>query len=323
MSSHEHNKNQTVCVQNGISEKEEYDMEFIEKSDCKMSNTCIAYGDFDGIHLGHQGIINKILEISKKHELTSVLVSFAYDDSLLAGKKILTTEKEKKYLLQKTGLSVMISYRIGQENKYVPLKNFIKDILVDQLGAEVIVAGSENRDINVLRECAKECGFTLEEVSTVSLYSEPVTSERIIKELAEGTLKKANEMLGHPHLIIGEVMHGKALGRTVGLPTANIGFKLYKQLPADGVFGTVSDVCGKMYKGLTNLGHRPTVDNFDYVTVEAFLLDFSKDIYGKTITLEVHALIRGIRKFKDLAEVKIQVNQDIESIRAYFDNLAI
>lgn len=295
-------------------------MKYIGENDFSMSNTCVAFGNFDGLHLGHRAIIEKLLDISKQG-LTSVMVSFAYDDTLLDGKKILTTPEEKKYLLRKNGPEVLISYKIDQENKDVSMKNFIKEIIVGKLDAKVIVAGSDDSNINVLRGCSKEYGYKLEEVGTVLADGEPVTAERIIKELAEGTLKKANELLGYPYLIIGEVMHGKALGRTVGLPTANIGFKLYKQMPADGVFGTISDVNGKIFKGLTNLGHRPTVDNFEYVTVEAFLLDFSDDIYGQTITLEVHALIRGIRKFKDLAEVKIQVNKDIESIRAYFEQL--
>ena len=295
-------------------------MKYIVENDFNMSNTCVAFGIFDGLHLGHRAVIDKLLEISKQG-LTSVIVSFAYDDTLLDGKKILTTPEEKEYLLRKNGPGVLISYPIDQENKDVSVKNFIKDIIVGKLDAKVIVAGSDDSNIIVLRECSNEYGFKLEEVGTVLADGEPVTAERIVKELAEGTLKKANELLGYPYLIMGEVMHGKALGRTVGMPTANIGYKPYKQLPADGVFGTISEVGGKRVKGLTNLGHRPTVDNFDYVTVEAFLLDFSDDIYGQIITLEVHALIRGIRKFKDLAEVKIQVNKDIESIRAYFEQL--
>ena len=294
-------------------------MKYIEENEFSMSNTCVAFGDFDGIHLGHRAVLNKLLEISQQKGLTSVVVSFAYEEPI-KDKKVLTTAEEKKYLLGKNGPEVLISYKIGQIDKE-SIKRFVKDVLVGKLGAKVIVAGAADKNISVLRSCAKEYGFKLEEVQTVLFENEPVTAERIIKELADGTLKKAKEMLGYPYLIIGEVMHGKALGRTVGLPTANIGFEPYKQLPSNGVFGTISDVDGKMFKGLTNLGHRPTVDNFDYVTVEAFLLDFSDDIYGMRITLEVHAHIRGIRKFKDLAEVKLQVNKDIESIRSYFDQL--
>ena len=295
-------------------------MKYIEENEFSMRDTCVAFGDFDGLHLGHKAVLDKLLGLSKDG-LTSVLVSFAYDDSLLKGKKVLSTPEERKYLLQKNGPDVLISYKVDSQNKDVSVKDFIKDVIAGKLGAKIIVAGSNNSNIQVLRDCAKEFGYKLEEVSPVLADGEPVSAERIIKALTEGELKKANDMLGHPHLIMGPVEHGKALGRTVGMPTANIGFKPYKQVPADGVYGTLSDIGGRMFKGLTNLGHRPTVDNFDYVTVEEFLLDFSEDIYGHVITLEVHALIRPIQKFKDLAEVKLQVNKDIESIRSYFDSL--
>jgi riboflavin kinase/FMN adenylyltransferase len=239
---------------------------------------------------------------------------------MLKDKKILATPEEKQYLFNQLGLEVLISYKT--DGAPIDVERFIRDILVARLGAKVIVAGADDVNIGALRAGAEKYRYTLEECKTVLADGEPVTTERILKELEEGSLEKANEMLGHPYLIMGEVMHGKALGRTVGMPTANIGYKPYKQLPADGVYGTISDIDGKRFKGLTNLGHRPTVDNFDYVTVEEFILDFDEDIYGKVITLEIHATIRGIRKFKDLAEVKLQVNKDIESIRSYFESVS-
>ena len=295
-------------------------MEYIDGNDFKMTNTCVAFGKFDGLHLGHRAVVDKLLEISKEG-FTSVLVTLEYDESLLNGKKILTNAAEKKYLLNKKGPEVLISYRIDEQNKDVPIKQFIKEILVDRLGAKVIVAGSDDSNIEVLRACAKEFDYRLEECDTVMMDGKPVTSEWVINELSEGTLQKAIELLGHPYLLMGEVMHGKALGRTVGMPTANINYEQCKQLPAHGVFGTISEIDGKMVKGLTNIGKRPSVDNYDYVTVEAFLLDFCKDIYGETITLEVHAHIRGVKKFNSLEEVKAQVNKDVESIKAYFETL--
>ena len=293
-------------------------MKYIDENEFSMQGTCVAFGNFDGIHLGHRAVIDKLLESSKKG-FSSVIVSFEEDDELLKDKKILTTEEEKRYLLKNNGPDVLISYRIATQNKNIQVKRFIEEILVGKLDAKVIVAGKDDSNIDVLRACAKEFGFTLEECDTVLADGEPVTSERIIFELAKGTLAKANELLGHPYLIIGEVMHGKAIGRTVGMPTANIGYKPYKQLPADGVFGTISDIDGKFVKGLTNIGKRPSVDNFDYVTIEDFLLDFSGDLYGKRITLDVHVLIRGVQKFNNIDEVKAQVNKDIESIRSYLD----
>jgi riboflavin kinase/FMN adenylyltransferase len=284
-----------------------------------MQGTCVAFGDFDGVHSGHRAVADRLLQAAKKG-LTSVVVAYDIDETMLKDKKILATPEEKQYLFNQLGLEVLISYKT--DGAPIDVERFIRDILVARLGAKVIVAGADDVNIGALRAGAEKYRYTLEECKTVLADGEPVTTERILKELEEGSLEKANEMLGHPYLIMGEVMHGKALGRTVGMPTANIGYKPYKQLPADGVYGTISDIDGKRFKGLTNLGHRPTVDNFDYVTVEEFILDFDEDIYGKVITLEIHATIRGIRKFKDLAEVKLQVNKDIESIRSYFESVS-
>lgn len=294
-------------------------MEVIDGNDFCMQGTCVAFGDFDGVHSGHRAVADRLLQAAKKG-LTSVVVAYDIDETMLKDKKILATPEEKQYLFNQLGLEVLISYKT--DGAPIDVERFIRDILVARLGAKVIVAGADDVNIGALRAGAEKYRYTLEECKTVLADGEPVTTERILKELEEGSLEKANEMLGHPYLIMGEVMHGKALGRTVGMPTANIGYKPYKQLPADGVYGTISDIDGKRFKGLTNLGHRPTVDNFDYVTVEEFILDFDEDIYGKVITLEIHATIRGIRKFKDLAEVKLQVNKDIESIRSYFESVS-
>lgn len=302
-------------------EKELINMKYICGNDFSMSDTCVAFGSFDGVHRGHLAVINKLLEVSKEG-FTSVILSFEYDDALLNEKKILSTEVEKQYLLGKTGLEAMISYKINEQNKDIKAEDFIKEILINRLGAKVIVAGTEDPNINILRECAQKYGYRLEECDTILDNEEPVTSERIAWELEEGTLQRANEFLGHPYLLMGQVMHGKALGRTVGMPTANLGFSQYKQLPAYGVFGTLSEIDGKNVKGLTNIGKRPSVDNYNYVTIETFLLDYSGDLYDKTIALEIYAYIRGVVKFNNLDEVKLQVNKDIQSIRNYLDQIA-
>jgi riboflavin kinase/FMN adenylyltransferase len=293
---------------------------YYDKKDFSMSNTCVAFGTFDGVHTGHRAVIDKLLNISK-NGLTSVVLSFDYDEALLNEKKFLTTEEEKQYLLSKNGPEVMVSYKVDEKNKDISSECFIKEILVDKLGAKVVVVGKDHYNMKVLRECGQKYGLNIEECDTVFFDDEAVTSERIKKELQEGSLEKANELLGHPYLLMGKVMHGKALGRTVGMPTANLGFSQYKQLPADGVFGTLSEIEGKNVKGLTNIGRRPSVDNYSYVTIETFLLDYSGDLYDKVISLKIHVYIRGVKKFNNLDEVKAQVNLDLESIRAYLDKI--
>lgn len=296
-------------------------MRYICENDFKMENTCVAFGEFDGVHGGHRAVVNRLLDISKQG-LSSVVVSFEYDEALLGDKKILSTEAEKRFLLEKNGPEVMVSYKINEQNKDNSIESFIKEVLVDKLGAKTIVTGAHDSNISILREFAPKYGYTLVECETLLNDGVPVTAGRIIRELAEGSLEKANELLGHAYLLLGQVMHGKALGRTVGMPTANLGFSQHKQLPAYGVFGTLSEIDGRYVKGLTNIGQRPSVDNYNYVTIETFLLDFSGDLYDKTIALEIYAYIRGVKKFNNLDEVKLQVNQDIQSIREYLDKIA-
>jgi riboflavin kinase/FMN adenylyltransferase len=286
-----------------------------------IANTCIAFGDFDGVHLGHKAVIDALMKMSKKG-YTPMVVSFDYDSAVLGDRKILSTEVEKEEFIGKLGPEVLVSYKIDESNKDMDVKSFIKEVLTEEMGAAVIVAGKEDRHICQLRECAKELGFCLVECDTVMVDGKAITAERIIFEINSSNITKANEMLGHPYILIGKVMHGKALGRTVGMPTANLGFGENKLLPADGVYGTLSEIEGKNVEGLTNIGKRPSVDNYNYVTIETFLLDFSGDLYDKTIGLEVHAFIRGVKKFANLEEVKQQVNKDIRSIREYLDKIA-
>lgn len=283
-----------------------------------ISNTCIAFGAFDDVHLGHKAVVDRLMEVSKKG-FTPIVVSYDYDPAILGEKKILSTEFEKGELIGKLGPEVMLSYKVDKE---LDIKSFVKEVLLEEMGAKVIVVGKDDCHINEMRQLSKELGFCLEECDTVLEDGQPITTERIAEEIGKGNIDKANKMLGHPYLIIGKVMHGKALGRTVGMPTANLGFGDNKLLPMDGVYGTLSEIDGRYVKGLTNIGKRPSVDNFNYITIETFLLDFSGDLYDKIIGLEIHAFIRGVKKFANLEEVKSQVNKDIKSIREYLDGIA-
>lgn len=291
-------------------------MKYISQNDVRLENTCIAFGEFDGVHTGHTAVLER-LKKNAQRGLTSVVVSFVRDEASLQDKKILSTEEEKQYLLARHGVDAMLSYPVDGET--ISLKPFVRDVLLQQLGAKVIVVGSNNEQIDLLRTYAAELGFELDVCDAVMLDGAPVSADRIMEDLAAGRLEHATALLGHPYLFVGTVMHGKARGRLVGMPTANLGYKPYKQLPVYGVYGTLSEIDGHIVKGLTNIGKRPSDDNFDYVSIETFLLDFSQDLYDKTITLEIHVHIRGVIKFNSLEEVKQQVDRDIVSIRAFLD----
>lgn len=291
-------------------------MDYYCQLDIRLENTCVAFGEFDGIHSGHLAVVER-LKTHAKRGMTSVVVSLVRAEASLQDKKILSTEEEKRYLLAKNGVDAMLSYPV--DDGMVPLKPFVHDVLLQQLGAKVIVVGSNYAQLDLLRTYAAEFGFELDVCDTVKVEDEPVSADRIMEDLAAGRLEQATALLGHPYLFIGTVMHGKARGRLVGMPTANLCYKPCKQLPVHGVYGTLSEIDGHIVKGLTNIGKRPSDDCFDYVSIETFLLDFAQDLYEKTITLEIHVHIRGVIKFNCLEEVKQQVDRDIVSIRTFLN----
>ena len=142
-----------------------------------------------------------------------------------------------------------------------------------------------------------------------------ITTEAVRTAFDASDFDKILELCGHPYIMIGSVEHGKALGRTVGMPTANLGVADDKLKPPSGVYATSVKIDDGVFKAMTNIGKRPSVDNYDYVTIEAFILDFARDIYGKKIILGVRQFVRGVQKFDNLEQVQKQVQKDIEKVR--------
>ncbi len=278
-----------------------------------LKNTCIAFGFFDGVHKGHSDLLTFMLKNSD--DLSSLVLTFEPKSEVLLDEKVLSTAKEKKYLLKTFELDHVISYPLTRENSQCDPDTFIKEVLVDTLGAKKIVAGTTCRflgggNITHLRNGAKKWGYTLLEFSPVS----DIDDKKIKEALQIGDLQTVNELLGHPYLILGKVIHGKALGRTVGMPTANLSYSKRKFLPRIGVYGTFSKMKNNLVvKGLTNIGTRPSVDTLNNLSIETFLLDFSDDLYEKPFNIELHTFIRGVIKFNGLAQVKEQVDKDIQT----------
>lgn len=303
-------------------------MEHIYSKDFKMDNTCVAFGQFDGLHRGHRAVIDKLVEQEGKN-LTSVLLSFDYNPTNIFGvNKVIYTEEEKEFILSEDSPQVMVSYPFTSEIGDMEPDVFIKNILVDKLGVKVVVAGENCKfakdcsgDIDTLKHFSSIYGYDVVCVKTIKENGQAITTNVIRNAFDEGLLDEANKLLGHTFTMIGEVVHGKALGRTVGMPTANLGVPENKIMPNNGVYATLSEIDDKFVQGLTNIGQRPSVDDHSYVTIETFLLDFSQNIYGKKLALEIHSYIRGVVKFNNIEEVKIQVDKDIQSIRAYLDTI--
>lgn len=282
----------------------------------KMPNTCVAFGSFDGVHKGHLAAAAAVVAAGRKTGTTAVVVS-CYSGKKAVTDKVLTTETEKAYHLGGTGVNVLISCDMDEESPN--RETFVREVIIGKLGAGVIVVGAQNEDLELVKRVAAEAAVQVMEVTTVCWKEQAVTSDMVRKAVMECRFQDVNEMCGHPYTVIGEVVHGKALGRTVGMPTANLGVPDHKLKPDNGVYATMSDIDGELCQGMTNIGTRPSVDDMSYITIETFLFDFSRDIYGKTLALEVYLYIRGVKKFDNLEEVQEQVQKDIARVKDYLD----
>ena len=292
-------------------------MQLIQGNDFKFNKTCIAFGYFDSLHIGHRLLINRLIEQEEKG-FNSVLLCMKRDQRDIPDKRHdLYTTDEKVKLLHENGPMYMVSYPSEEIIESMEPEEYIKEILVGRFDAKVIVAGNNCRfgrngkgDIQTLREMSDKYGYRLICCETVKYKDKPITVDWIYSEITLGDLETANTLLGYPFTLWGSIIHGKALGRNVGMPTANLRLPENKLIPKHGVYATLSSIAGKRIKGLTNIGRRPSVDNQTHVTIETYLMDFTEDIYGKEVGLELHHYIRSVKKFNNLEEVKQQVKLD-------------
>lgn len=282
-------------------------------------SACVAFGHFDGMHLGHQAVIEKLCS---HLDLTPVLLSFAQTE-----KPVIYTEGEKEYLLAGSGVEWMVSLPAA-EMEAMDAETFAREVLAKRLHAKTVVVGenlvfgADAKDAAALAALGEAYGFTVETVPTVCFAGEPVSSQAIIKAIEAMDFPRMRELLGRTYIMQGEVVHGKATGRKHGMPTANLGVAPNKIFPPHGVYGTLSHMDGKYYRGMTSIGLRPSDDDIPIPTVETFLLNFDQDIYGRQVILEVFVYIRGVKKFAGgLDEVRKQIDKDIEQVRTYMDEV--
>lgn len=281
----------------------------IERTD----NACVAFGCFDGMHKGHRSLVQTLVREAKKRGLPSVLVSFVPSE----GTFVYTTEEEKALLLKNCGLDVLIS--CNEKEKSDPAA------LIKKTGTSCIVCGECAEDEHeqceslnaqpAIRKAARMLGIPVVMCEEVFENGKAISMPMLDAAFERGDFDAFSRLCGRPYMMIGEVLHGKGLGRTVGMPTANLGLAPNKKKPPEGVYATLTRIDGEVFKGLTNIGRRPSVDNDTKISTETFLLDFSRDIYGKKIELYVCVFIRNVTKFAGLVEVQKQVQKDIVAAR--------
>jgi len=281
-------------------------------------------GTFDGIHIGHQKILKRVVKLAKKQDFEPVVLTLfphprmvlQKDDSI----KLLNTIDERVELLKSLGIKEVIVKVFTKEFANLSAKDYVKQILIDELNTKQIVIGydhhfGKNRSANIedLKEFAQLYDFKVEEISAQDIEDVTVSSTKIRNALNKGEVALANSFLGYSFFITGTVVKGKGLGRTINFPTANIHIKeTYKLIPNDGVYVVKSKIADQTVFGMMNIGTNPTVDGKTH-SIEVHFFDFNADIYGSELKVEFLNRLRSEQKFESIEALKKQLKKDREA----------
>lgn len=287
-----------------------------------MERTVYALGFFDGVHLGHQVLLAAAVKLAKQVGAKAGAVTFAtHPDGLVSGSApgLLTTGEVRNELLRLYGMETVRVLPFDEKVKNTPWDSFLTQLA--EAGAAGFVCGDDFRfgaggvgTAEKLEAFCRQRGMAYAIVTQRMQDGRRVSSTDIRALLEQGQLDRANGLLGHPYFLTGTVVQGRQLGRTMGIPTANILLPPELAVPKLGVYACLADVDGKRYKAVTNIGSRPTVGGHQ-VRAESWLLDFEGDLYGKRLTLAFLRFIRPEQKFGSLEELKQQVQVDAEQVR--------
>lgn len=291
--------------------------------------TIVTLGTFDGVHLGHNVILDKICNTAKQENLESVLLTFFPHPRLIVSNdseiKMLNTMAEKAKLLKQKGIQNFIIHPFDKLFSELSPREFVAQILVKQLNIQKIIIGYDHKfgknraaDFNDLIAFGKEFGFEVEEIPAKQVDEVAVSSTKIRNSLLEGNISLANDYLGYSYMLSGIVIKGNQLGRTIGFPTANIEVsENYKLIPKNGVYIVSAIVNNQTIFGMMNIGIKPTLGD-NVPTIEVHLLDFSEDIYGQEIQVNVIERLRDEQKFESFEALKSQLEIDKTNTLDYF-----
>ena len=300
-----------------------------------IPHAVVTIGTFDGVHLGHQAIFNKMKALAKNVGGQTVVVTFEphprwvlnIDSSNL---RFLTTPEEKLKKFEEFGIDNVVIINFTKEFSRTPSEVFIKDYIIDNIKPAYIVVGydhhfGKNRmgDFGLLNDMKLKYGFKVERVAAQDVENIAISSTKIRNALAVGNIKSANRLLGYTYSITAEVVVGNKIGRTMGFPTANLELpREYMLINCGGVFACLVDYNGQRYKAMANIGHRPTIGDRtkDQPIIEVNLFDFNGDLYGKQIRVSFIDRIRDEEKFDSLDELKAQLEQDRDNIYKLLEN---
>lgn len=288
--------------------------------------SAVTIGSFDGVHLGHQHIIQRLTDYAKAHELLSVVVTFEPQPREFlspenAPARIASlTDKARK--LSALGVDQLVVLPFNQQLRSLSADQFVTEILQKKLNTQWLQVGDDFRfgaDRKGNAEFLTHYDFTVTDLPSQCVGGVRVSSTQVRKSLVEADFEQVEQLLGEPFNLAGRVVYGRQLGRTIGVPTANI-LLAHKTLPTQGVFVASSIINGQELFGVANLGPKPTVGDTRH-WLEVHFFDFDGHLYGERIAVQLHQRLRGIKTFDNLNALKTQIQHDIQASKAWFANL--
>lgn len=293
-----------------------------------LTNAVVTTGTFDGVHRGHQTILARLVEVAKLSNGQSVLITYwphprtvVTNDS--QDLKLLSTLDEKVDLLNQAGIDHLVVIPFTRSFSQLTSEEYIRQILIDKIGTKKLVIGYDHRfgrdregGFDYIRAHQGEYGFEVEEIPRQDVEAVGVSSSKIRAALTDGNIHTASLFLGRPYSLTGTIVKGRQLGRTIGFPTANLQVDdPVKLIPANGVYAVDVLYAGQTLGGMLNVGFRPTVAG-THQTIETYIFDFEKDIYGEHLTLRFREFLRPEQKFEGLPALVAQLKRDEDAARS-------
>lgn len=284
--------------------------------------TAVTLGKFDGLHQGHRLLIDRILK-KKREGLASLIFTFDFGE-----RPALTLPEERRELLRRDHLDYLVECPFVPAISHMEPEDFVRKILKERLHAKYLAVGTDFRfgyqrrgDYHLLQEMSTSCGFRVEVVEKACWQGREISSTYIREELEKGHMELVNQLLGYAYSVTGEVLHGRQIGRTLGMPTTNLLPKEHKLLPPNGVYATRTVIAGEVFEGVTNIGYKPTVGGETRKGVETYLFDLDRNLYGETIQVQFYGYERPERRFSGLEALKAQIESDTAWGREFFSFL--
>lgn len=299
-----------------------------QTKDLELPESIVVFGNFDGVHKGHQMLINEALYKETLHGYKTAFFTFEpHPLSVVTGKAprdILFTPEEKRAVVEEMGIDYYIEYPFTMDVARTAPEVFVEEVINQQLHAKFVIVGEDYRfgskragDVALLKELGKKDGFEVIAFPKLCKGDRCYSSTWLREAVKQGDMEAYSNLVGKPFRVRGKVEHGRGLGRTIGFPTANVATPAYKILPPNGVYASLTTYDGKKYKSITNVGLKPNSDTGEMV-VETFILDFDLMIYDAIITVELTHFMRWEVKLDSMEHLMKLIKVDIKNLEVYF-----